>query len=323
MPLVNMAKAINMALHEEMERDDSVVVLGEDVGKKGGVFLVTEGLYERFGPHRVVDTPLNEGGIIGFALGMAMAGLRPVAEIQFVDFIWQGADELINHVAKLRYRSGGNYKAPMVVRAPVGSGVKAGLYHSQSPEAYFVHTPGLVVVAPSTPYNAKGLLKSAIRGEDPVVFLEPKVLYRAPKEEVPEGDYVVPIGQARIARSGDDVTVVTYGAMVHRCIEAAEKAKASVEVVDLQTLNPLDFDTVKKSVEKTGRLVIVHDSPKTGGVGAEVAALVAEKAMEYLVAPIIRVAGPDVPQSPVAQDHIYAPTVERIVKAVEKALLYK
>ncbi|MEM4651165.1 MAG: transketolase C-terminal domain-containing protein, partial [Pyrobaculum sp.] len=242
--MANMAKAINMALHEEMARDERVVVLGEDVGRKGGVFLITEGLYEKFGPERVIDTPLNEGGILGFALGMAMAGLKPMAEIQFVDFIWMGADELLNHISKLRYRSGGEYKAPVVVRTPVGSGVKSGLYHSQSPEAIFVHTPGLVVVMPSTPYNAKGLLKAAIRGEDPVVFLEPKILYRAPREDVPEEDYVVEIGKARIAREGDDVTIVTYGAMVHRALEAAEKAKASVEVVDIQTLNPMDIDTV-------------------------------------------------------------------------------
>jgi pyruvate dehydrogenase E1 component beta subunit len=320
--MANMAKALNMALHEEMARDERVVVLGEDVGRKGGVFLITEGLYEKFGPERVIDTPLNEGGILGFALGMAMAGLKPVAEIQFVDFIWMGADELLNHISKLRYRSGGEYKAPVVVRTPVGSGVKAGLYHSQSPEAIFVHTAGLVVVMPSTPYNAKGLLKAAIRGEDPVVFLEPKILYRAPREEVPEEDYVVEIGKARIAREGDDVTIVTYGAMVHRALEAAEKAKASVEVVDLQTLNPMDIDTVLKSVSKTGRLIIIHDSPKTGGLGAEVAAIVAEKAIDKLVAPVVRLAGPDVPQSPVAYDAVYAPTVERVLKAIDRVMAY-
>ncbi|AEA12509.1 Pyruvate/2-oxoglutarate dehydrogenase complex, dehydrogenase (E1) component, beta subunit [Thermoproteus uzoniensis 768-20] len=320
--IANMAKAINMALHEEMARDERVVVLGEDVGRRGGVFLVTEGLYERFGPERVIDTPLNEGGILGFALGMAMAGLKPVAEIQFVDFIWTGADELLNHIAKLRYRSGGEYKAPLVVRAPVGSGVKSGLYHSQSPEAVFVHTPGLVVVMPSTPYNAKGLLKAAIRGDDPVVFLEPKILYRSPREEIPDGDYVVEIGKARVAREGDDVTVVAYGAMVHRALEAAEKAKASVEVVDLLTLNPMDVDAVLKSVSKTGRLVVAYDAPKTAGLGAEVAAVVAEKALDKLAAPVVRVAGPDVPQSPVAHDAIYAPTVERILKAIEKVMAY-
>jgi pyruvate dehydrogenase E1 component beta subunit len=320
--MANMAKALNMALHEEMARDERVVVLGEDVGRKGGVFLITEGLYEKFGPERVIDTPLNEGGILGFALGMAMAGLKPVAEIQFVDFIWMGADELLNHISKLRYRSGGEYKAPVVVRTPVGSGVKSGLYHSQSPEAIFVHTPGLVVVMPSTPYNAKGLLKAVIRGEDPVVFLEPKILYRAPREEVPEEDYVVEIGKARIAREGDDVTIVTYGAMVHRALEAAEKAKASVEVVDLQTLNPMDIDTVLKSVSKTGRLIIIHDSPKTGGLGAEVAAIVAEKAIDKLLAPVVRLAGPDVPQSPVAHDAVYAPTVERVLKAIDRVMAY-
>ena len=320
--MANMAKALNMALREEMERDPRVVVLGEDVGKKGGVFLITEGLYEKFGPERVIDTPLNEGGIIGFALGMALAGLKPVAEIQFADFFWLGADELINHVAKIRYRSGGNFKAPMVVRMPYGAGVKSGLYHSQSPEAYLVHTPGLVVVAPSTPYNAKGLLKAAIRSDDPVVFLEPKVLYRSPREEVPEDDYVVPLGKARVAREGDDVTLVTYGAMLPRCLEAAEKAKASVEVVDLQTLNPMDYETVIKSVSKTGRLVVVHDAPKTGGLGAEVAAVVAERALHALTAPVVRVAGPDVPPAPVAHDDVYVPTVERILKAIDKVMAY-
>lgn len=322
MPVLNMAKAINAALHEEMERDPSVVVLGEDVGKRGGVFLVTEGLYERFGPSRVIDTPLSEGGIIGFAMGMAMAGLRPVAEIQFVDFIWLGADELINHLAKLRYRSGGNYAAPVVVRSPYGAGVKSGLYHSQSPEAHFAHALGLKVVVPSTPYDAKGLLKSAIRGNDPVVFLEPKLLYRAPREEVPEGDYTVPLGKARVVAEGDDVTVVTYGSMVHRAVEAAKRAKASVEVIDLRTLVPWDAETVLKSVKKTGRVLIVHEAPKFAGFGAEIAATVAEKAIDYLRAPIRRVAGPNVHQSPVAHDELYMPTVEKILAAVEELMGY-
>lgn len=322
MPLINMARAINMALREEMERDPNVVVLGEDVGRRGGVFLVTEGLHERFGPARVIDTPLNEGGIIGFAMGMAMAGLRPVAEIQFVDFIWLGADELINHLAKLRYRSGGNYSAPVVIRTPYGAGVKSGLYHSQSPEAHFAHALGLKVVVPSTPYDAKGLLKSAIRGDDPVIYMEPKLLYRAPREEVPEGDYTVPIGKAKVVREGDDVTIVTYGAMVHRAIEAAEKAKASVEVIDLRTLVPWDLDAVLRSVRKTGRLVVLHEAPKFAGFGAEIAATVAEKALEYLKAPVKRVAGPNVHQSPVAHDELYMPSVDKILRAVEELMAY-
>ncbi len=317
-----MAKAINMALFEEMERDESVVVLGEDVGKKGGVFLVTEGLYERFGPGRVIDTPLNEGGIIGFAMGMAMGGLRPVAEIQFVDFIWLGADELLNHVAKLRYRSAGRYTAPLVVRAPYGSNVRGGLYHSQSPEAIFAHSQGLFVVIPATPYDAKGLLKSAIRSDDPVVFLEPKLLYRAPREEVPEDDYTVPLGKAKVVKDGDDVTVIAYGSMVHRALEAAQSVRHSVEVIDLRTLVPLDVETVMASVRKTGRPIVLHEAPRTAGFGAEISALIAEKAIDYLQSPIFRVTGPDVPQSPLAHDEYYAPTVKRVVNAIERAMKY-
>lgn len=324
MPQLPMARALNAAIREEMRRDDGVVVLGEDVGKKGGVFLVTEGLLEEFGPDRVMDTPLSESGIIGFAMGLAMAGLKPIAEIQFVDFIYQGFEELINHVAKLRYRSGGEFTAPLVVRAPYGPGVKVGLYHSQSPESYFIHTPGLIVVVPSSPYNAKGLLKAAVRSQDPVIFLEPKRIYWSPKEEVPDEDYIVQLGKGRVVREGRDVTLVTYGATVHDAVKAAEESTdvADVEVLDLLTLWPLDLDLIISSVRKTGRLVIVHEAPRTLGLGSEIAALIAEKAMEYLVAPIIRVTGPDVPTAPISLEDIYMPTPARIRSGIMRSMKY-
>jgi len=318
-----MAKALNMALAEEMERDERVIVLGEDVGRRGGVFLVTEGLYEKYGPERVIDTPLSEAGIIGFAMGLAMAGLKPVAEIQFVDFIYQGFEELVNHLAKLRYRSGGEFTSPVVIRAPYGPGVRGGLYHSQAPEAYFMHTPGLKVVIPSTPYNAKGLLKAAIRDEDPVVFLEPKRIYWSPKEEVPTDDYTVPLGKARIVAEGSDVTIITYGASLHDSLKAVSEAKGvSVEIIDLMTLWPLDIDAVLRSVKRTGRVIIVHDAPRTLGPGAEIAALIAEKALDSLVAPILRVTGPDVPTAPIAHEEYYMPSTKRILKAINKAMSY-
>lgn len=324
MPQLPMARAINQALREEMRRSEDVVVLGEDVGKKGGVFLVTEGLLDEFGPERVMDTPLSESGIIGFAMGLAMAGLRPVAEIQFVDFIYQGFEELINHVAKLRYRSGNEFASPLVVRAPYGPGVRVGLYHSQSPETYFIHTPGLIVVTPSSPYNAKGLLKAAVRGEDPVVFLEPKRVYWSPKEEVPDEDYVVELGKGRIAREGRDVTVITYGASVWDALKAADEVAGdiSVEVIDLMTLWPLDINLVLSSVKKTGRLVVVHEAPRTLGLGAEISALVAEKAVEYLAAPVIRVTGPDVPTAPISLEDLYVPNTARIKSGVMRAMKY-
>ncbi|MGC8598028.1 MAG: alpha-ketoacid dehydrogenase subunit beta [Thermocladium sp.] len=324
MPQLPMARALNAAIREEMRRDDGVVVLGEDVGKKGGVFLVTEGLLEEFGPDRVMDTPLSESGIIGFAMGLAMAGLKPIAEIQFVDFIYQGFEELINHVAKLRYRSGGEFTSPLVVRTPYGPGVKVGLYHSQAPESYFIHTPGLIVVVPSSPYNAKGLLKAAVRSQDPVIFLEPKRIYWSPKEEVPDEDYIVQLGKGRVVREGRDVTLVTYGATVHDAVKAAEESTdvADVEVLDLLTLWPLDLDLIISSVRKTGRLVIVHEAPRTLGLGSEIAALIAEKAMEYLVAPIIRVTGPDVPTAPISLEDIYMPTPARIRSGIMRSMKF-
>jgi pyruvate/2-oxoglutarate/acetoin dehydrogenase E1 component len=316
-----MAQALNLALREEMERDERVVVLGEDVGKRGGVFLITEGLYELFGPERVIDTPLSEAAIIGVAAGMAMNGFRPVAEIQFADFIFGGFDQIVSNVAKIRYRTGGQFSVPLVVRAPVGGGVKGGMFHSQSPEAYFVHTPGLKVVTPSTPYDAKGLLISAIRDEDPVIFFEPKRIYRTFREEVPEGDYTVPLGVARVAREGADVSLITYAATVHDCLSAAEKAKSEgidCEVIDLRTLLPFDREAIDRTVKKTGRVVIVHEAPKTGGFGAEIAAYIAERLLFSLEAPVLRVTGYDTP-FPFAHENLYMPNEKRILDAVRKS----
>src|SRR5262245_43945121 len=271
MPVVNMIQALNDALKLEMRRDSRVVILGEDVGKLGGVFRVSVDLLKEFGPDRVMDTPLAESGIIGTAIGMALYGLRPVPEIQFIDFIFPAFDQIVNELAKYRYRSGGQYSCPMVIRTPYGGGIKGGHYHSQSPEALFIHTPGLKVVIPSNPYDAKGLLLSAIRDEDPVIFMEPKRIYRAAKGEVPEGDYTVPIGKASVVREGKDVTLLAYGAMLHtvnEAVEAMEKEDGtSREVLDLRTLVPLDTETIMQSIKKTGRAVVVHEAPKTCGFG--------------------------------------------------------
>src|SRR5690242_15091146 len=263
MPVMNIIQAVNDALRLEMRRDQRVVVLGEDVGKFGGVFRATSGLYEEFGADRVIDTPLAEAGIVGSAIGMALYGLKPVPEIQFADFIYPAFDQIVNELAKFRYRSGGQYSAPVVIRTPYGGGIRGGHYHSQSPEAYFVHTPGLKVVIPSNPYDAKGLLLSAMRGDDPVIFMEPKRVYRAARGEVPDGDYTIPLGQAKVVREGTGITVLAYGAMLHTVVEAAEKAAGlgiDPEVIDLRTLLPLDLDTVLDSVRKTGRVCIVHEA---------------------------------------------------------------
>ncbi|MSP59149.1 MAG: alpha-ketoacid dehydrogenase subunit beta [Myxococcales bacterium] len=318
MPVWNIIQAVNDALRIEMRRDPRVVVLGEDVGKFGGVFRATNGLFDEFGPDRVFDTPLAEAGIIGAAIGMALYGLKPVPEIQFADFIYPAFDQIVNELAKFRYRSGGQYPAPVVIRTPYGGGIRGGHYHSQSPEAYFVHTPGLKVVIPSNPYDAKGLLLSAIRGEDPVIFMEPKRIYRAAKGEVPEGDYTVPLGQAKIVREGSQVTVLCYGAMVHTVVEAVEKVAAEgfdPEIVDLRTLLPLDSETVLASVRKTGRAVIAYEAPKTCGYGAELSALICEKALMHLEAPIARVAGFDTP-FPYSLENEYMPSPDRVAKAI-------
>jgi pyruvate dehydrogenase E1 component beta subunit len=290
-----MAEVINSALHQAMERDSNIVVLGEDVGIAGGVFRITEGLQEAYGAERVIDTPLNESGIVGTAVGMALAGARPVAEIQFDGFVYPAFDQIVSHLGRLRFRTRGNASVPVVVRFPNGAGIGAHEHHCDSPEAYFVHAPGLVVICPSSPHDAKGLLTSALEGDDPVIFLEPKVLYRAGREDVPVGHFTIPIGSARIRAEGSDLTLVTYGGMVPVALKAAAEAEASVEVIDLRTLFPWDRETVLDSVRKTGRLLLVQEPQGSAGVAAEVAAVVAEKALYDLQAPIVRVTGFDIP----------------------------
>ncbi len=322
MATLTLLQAVNHALKDEMARDESVVVLGEDVGKNGGVFRATEGLQEQFGEDRCFDTPLAESGIIGTAIGMAVYGLRPVPEIQFSDFIYPAFDQIVSEAAKMRYRSGGEFTVPMTIRTPTGGGIRGGHYHSQSPEAYFCHTPGLKVVMPSTPYDAKGLLISSIRDEDPVLFLEPKRIYRSIKEEVPDGPYTVPLGEARLVREGRDVTVVTWGAMVSICEKAAEAAQSkeiSAEIIDLRTLLPLDEDAFLESVRKTGRCVVVQEAPRICGLASEIAAIVSEKAIESLEAPVLRVTGFDTP-FPYSLEHVYMPDAKRVQAAIEHAV---
>jgi 2-oxoisovalerate dehydrogenase E1 component beta subunit len=321
---MTMVQAIQDALRLALREDPRVVVLGEDVGANGGVFRVTEGLQAEFGAERVVDTPLAENGIVGGAIGMALYGLRPIAEIQFVDFIYPAFDQIVSEMAKFRWRSAGQYSCPVIVRAPYGGGIKGGLYHSQSPEAYFAHTAGLKVVIPSTPADAKGLLLSALEGEDPVIFLEPKRLYRTLKEDVPEGRHRVPLSTARIARAGEQCTVLTYGSMVPVALEAANDAAAkgwSVEVLDLRTLVPLDSEAVLDSVRRTGRVVILHEAPRTCGYGAELAALIAERALTSLAAPIVRVTGYDTP-FPYTLEHSYLPDPPRVLHAIEHVMSF-
>jgi pyruvate dehydrogenase E1 component beta subunit len=321
---MNLIQAVNDALRVEMRRDSRVVVLGEDVGRFGGVFRATVGLQEEFGPDRCIDTPLAESGIVGAAIGMALYGMRPVAEIQFGDYIYPAYDQIVNELAKIRYRSGGEYVAPVVIRTPIGGGIKGGHYHSQSPEALFTHVPGLKVVCPSNPYDAKGLLASAIRGEDPVIFMEPKRYYRAARGEVPEGEYTVPLGEAKIARPGSQVTVLAWSAMVHTALEAAAKGAErgyDLEVIDLRTLIPFDQEAILASVRKTGRVVIVHEAPRTSGFGAELAATIAEKAILHLEAPILRVTGFDTP-FPYTLEHEYLPDADRILDAVERVVSF-
>ncbi|RMH39218.1 MAG: alpha-ketoacid dehydrogenase subunit beta [Deltaproteobacteria bacterium] len=322
MPTMNIIQAVNDALRIQMRADDRVVILGEDVGKFGGVFRATSGLYDEFGPDRCIDTPLSEAGIIGTAIGMALYGLRPVPEIQFADFIFPAFDQIVNELAKFRYRSGGQYPCPVVIRTPYGGGIRGGHYHSQSPEAHFIHTPGLKVVIPSNPVDAKGLLLSCMRQNDPVLFMEPKRVYRAARGDVPADDYTVPLEKAAVVREGTQCTVVAYGAMVHECTAAADKAAEqgiSIEVIDLRTLLPFDIDTLLASVKKTGRAVIVHEAPKTCGFGAELVASIQERAMEHLEAPILRVAGLDTP-FPYTLEHEYLPNADRVVDAVRKTL---
>jgi pyruvate dehydrogenase E1 component beta subunit len=327
---MNMVQAINDALRLEMRRNDRVVILGEDVGKVGGVFRVTQGLYDEFGEDRVIDTPLSEGGIIGTAIGMALYGLVPIPEIQFADFIFPGYDQIVSELAKYRYRSGGEYAAKLVVRTPVGGGIRGGLYHSQSPESLFIHVAGLKVVCPSNPYDAKGLLLASIRDPDPVLFFEPKRVYRAAKGDVPEEDYTVEIGKARMVRKAESgespaqLTIVAWGAMLYEAMAAADEARKkgiSCEIVDLRTLWPLDIDTIVESVTRTGRLVVVHEAPRTCGFGAELVALVTERAFLHLEAPPERVTGFDTP-FPYTLEMDYLPLAHRILPAIEKVASY-
>jgi 2-oxoisovalerate dehydrogenase E1 component beta subunit len=323
MPEMTLIAAVREAMDEEMARDESVFIVGEDVGVRGGVFRATQGLFEKYGAERVIDSPLAELSIVGVGVGAALYGMRPICEIQFADFIYPAMNQIISEAAKMYYRSGGEWNVPMVIRAPYGGGIGGGLYHSQSLEAFFTHVPGLKVVIPSNPHDAKGLLKSAVRDPDPVLFFEPKKGYRLIKGEVPEGEYTVPIGPARVSRTGSDLTVFAYGMMHHYALQAAEKAAQEdidVEVVDLRTLYPVDRKTIVESVKKTSKALIVHEDNLTGGYGAEIAATLASDAFTYLDAPVRRLTGPDVPGVPFShplQDWFMVNT-EKILKAIRE-----
>jgi 2-oxoisovalerate dehydrogenase E1 component beta subunit len=324
MPVLTYLEAIRAALFEEMQRDPRVFVIGEDVGQYGGAFRVTAGFLETFGEARVIDTPISESAIVGAAIGASLMGMRPVAEMQFIDFISCAFDMLVNYAAKTRYRWGAG--VPIVVRGPCGGGVHGGPFHSQNPEAFFMNVPGLKIVAPATPTDAKGLLTAAIRDPDPVIFLEHKFLYRRIKEDVPEGEVVTPIGQARVARVGRDVSILTYAAMLHVALEAAEAAARDgidVEVVDLRTLLPLDEEAILRSAAKTGRVMVLHEATRTGGPGGEIAALVAERAFEYLDAPVLRIAPPDtpVPYSPPLEE-AFLPNAQKVGDAIRALASY-
>lgn len=328
MPLMTYIDAINTALREEMARDERVFIIGEDVGVMGGAFKATKGLQEEFGKERVIDSPLAEGVIVSSSIGAAMAGMRPVAEIQFADFITPAMDPIAEQAAKLRYRSAGTQTCPLTIRVCYGGGVGGGLYHSQTNTSWFIHTPGLVVVAPSSPYDAKGLLKAAIRNDDPVLFFEHKKLYRSIKEEVPADDYTVPLLKAAIKRKGSDVTAISHGYTLQLTLQAAEEIRkkhgAEVEVIDLRTLAPLDKDTFLESVSRTSRAVVIHEANRTLGIGAEVSAIIAEEAFDCLDAPIARVTAPDIPAIPAAPplEEFYMPNVEKIVATLERTLEY-
>ena len=324
MATMNIIQAVNDALRLEMRRDPGVVILGEDVGKFGGVFRASQGLQEEFGKDRVIDTPLAESAVIGTALGMALYGLRPVPEIQFADFIFPAMDQILNEVAKFRYRSGGQFTCPMVIRTPYGGGIRGGHYHSQSPEAHFIHTAGLKVVVPSNPADAKGLLTAAIRDPDPVLFFEPKRVYRAAKGEVPEGEHVVPLGKAKVTREGRHVTLIAWGAMWHEADQAAREAEAlgiEVELLDLRSLQPLDVDAIDESVRKTGRAIVVHEAPRTCGFGAEISALIQERCFLHLEAPVTRVTGFDTP-FPYTLENEYLPRAPRILKGIREVVAF-
>jgi 2-oxoisovalerate dehydrogenase E1 component beta subunit len=322
-----MLETVRDTLAEEMRRDERIVLLGEDVGTKGGVFKATDGLIALFGEERVIDAPLAEGGIVGVAIGAALNGLRPVAEIQFADFIWPAMDQIVSEAARMRYRTNGEASCPIVIRTPYGGGVHGALYHSQCIESIFAHVPGLTICAPATPADTKGLLSAAIRADDPVLFLEHKRLYRMAKGEVPDGQYVLPIGLADVKRPGDDLSVITYGAMLHLALDAAEKLAGegvSVEVLDLRTIAPLDRETIATSVSKTNRALILHEDNRTLGVGGEIAAFLAEELFDSLDAPIIRVTAPDVPAMP--YNHVletaFLPSLDGLLTAARKLAAY-
>jgi len=325
MPKRNLVEAINRGLWEEMERDPGVVILGEDVGREGGVFRVTDGLQARFGSDRVIDTPLAESGIVGTAFGMAVKGLRPVAEIQFEGFLAPAMDQIMSHIARIRARSRGRFTSPLVIRSPFGGGIHAPEHHSDSPEAFFIHTPGLKVVIPSSPYDGKGLIKAAIRDSDPILFFEPKRIYRAIKEEVPDEEYTVPIGKAKVVREGNDITLISWGAMVRESLRAAEMADkegVKAEVIDLRTLSPMDEETFLESVRKTGRAVVVQEAPRTCGLGAEICARIQETALLSLEAPVERITGFDTVVPLLKLENHYLPSPERIMRGIRKVMVF-
>jgi 2-oxoisovalerate dehydrogenase E1 component beta subunit len=325
---LSLIEALRAGIDEAMAADERVFVFGEDVGKRGGVFRVTEGLQDKYGPWRIMDAPLAEGVIVGAAIGAAVNGMRPIAEIQFADFIWPAMNQIVSEAARICYRSNGEWNVPLVVRAPYGGGIHGALYHSQSVEAFFAHVPGLKVVVPSTPYDVKGMIKSAIADPDPVMFFEHKKTYRLIKGEVPDGDYTVPIGVADIKRGGDDLTIITYGMMLHLALEAAEiiarEDGVETEVVDLRTVRPLDTEAILASARKTGKVLILHEDNLTGGIGGEIAALIAEHAFEYLDGPIMRLASPDVPAMPFAPtlEDAFMPNTEKIVAKLRELAGY-
>jgi len=327
MPVKTLLEAVRDAMHEEMHRDQKVFIMGEDIGARGGVFLATDGFLEEFGESRVIDTPLAESSIAGIALGASMHGMRPIAEIEFGDFIWPTINQIVGEASKVRYGTEGKLNAPLVLRAPHGGGVRGALYHSQSVEAFFSHVPGLKVITPSTPYDAKGLLKSAIRDNDPVVFLEHKRTYRLVRGEVPDEEYTIPIGKADIKKQGNDISVITYGLMVHHCLEAAntlENEGISVEVLDLRTVRPIDEEAVLDTAKRTGKILVVHEDNKALGVGAEVSAIISESAFEYLDGPISRLAGPEIPAMPFSPplEEMYMINTEKILQAIRQLSEY-
>ncbi len=325
MTVVNMVDAINQTLHQAMAKDKRIIVLGEDVGKEGGVFRVTAGLQKKYGTDRVVDTPLSENGIVGTSIGMAAAGLRPIAEMQFSGFMYPAFQQLISHASRIRNRSRGRYTCPLIVRMPYSGGIRALEHHSESMESLFAHIPGLQVIIPSTPYDAKGLLATAIKSDDPVIFMEPKRIYRAIKQDVPTKEYTIPFGKANIVQEGTNVTIIAYGAMVREAQRAAEAVKAeniSCEIIDLRSIKPLDTETIITSVKKTGRCVIVHEGPRTCGVGAEIIARINERALLYLEAPVVRVTGFDTVFPYFQNENHYLPEQHRIVNAIKTVVEY-